>query len=478
MCRSYLNLKRQHNRRISHSIVGHALKEFVRRTEHHPIHGEPSLSRPGAISALDQHQAKSGTASLRFAWMLLAILFAGSVLNYLDRAVLGVLMPQVRHSLSLSNKDYGLVVNAFLLLYMAFYIVGGRISDWLGSRHSFIFNVTGWSIASMLHALSQGLVSLCAFRALLGAAEGGFFPTAIRSIADWFPLSHRAKAIGILLCGMSIGSFIAPPAVAWVAVRYGWRAAFLGTGALGFFLLLPWLLLQSRKTHPPFAVDSAAAPGPAPPHNVPILRALWQRKYLFLLGARSITDAIWFFCLFWIPGYFQEARGFNLLQVGRLLWIPYFSADLGALLGTWGSSALLQRGLSLDRSRKTVLIPSALLSLCSIGTFYAHTNSVALFCFCIALFGLFSWAGNVQYAITEVVPQQHVALLYGITGAVGTFLSAISQLFIGRAVDHVGYKPIFLALGSGLPLALVLVFSAGRITLWKAENADLQNQPS
>ncbi len=378
-------------------------------------------------------------------------------MNYLDRAVLGVLMPQVRHSLSLSNKDYGLVVNAFLLLYMVFYIVGGRVSDWLGSRHSFIFNVTGWSIASMLHALSHGLVSLCAFRALLGAAEGGFFPTAIRSIADWFPLSHRAKAIGILLCGMSIGSFIAPPAVAWVAVRYGWRAAFLGTGALGFFLLLPWLLLQSRKTHPPLAVDSAAAPGPAPQHNVPILHALWQRKYLFLLGARSITDAIWFFCLF---------------------WIPYFSGDLGALLGTWGSSALLKRGLSLDRSCKTVLIPSALLSLCSIGTFYAHTNSIALLCLSLALFGVFSWAGNVQSAITEVVPQQHVALLYGITGAVGTFLSAISQLFIGRAVDHVGYKPIFLALGSGLPLALVLVFSAGRITPWKAKNADLQNQPS
>ncbi len=430
-----------------------------------------------ASSLLEEPAGKGGSRSLRFAWLLLAVLFGGSVLNYLDRAVLGVLMPQVRHNLSLSNADYGLVVNAFLLLYMVFYILGGHISDWLGSRRSFIFNVIGWSAASMLHALSQGLLSLCAFRALLGAAEGGFYPTAIRSIADWFPLSHRAKAIGILLCGMSIGSFIAPPAVAWVAMRYGWRAAFLVTGALGFFLLIPWLLLQLRKTHPPFAVESAAALEPGTPRAVPISHALRQRKYLFLLGARSITDAIWFFCLFWIPGYFQEARGFNLLQVGRLLWIPYFSGDLGALLGTWGSSALLKRGFSLDISRKSVLIPSALLSLCSVGTFYAHTNWVALLCLSVALFGVFSWAGNVQSAITEVVPQQHVALLYGITGAVGTFLSAISQLFIGRVVDHVGYRPVFVALGIGLPLALVLVFAAGRITPWPSENTGLQNQP-
>lgn len=444
---------------------------------HNPTNVEPTRAALAPVAALDQETATNGTGSLRFAWILLAILFAGSVLNYLDRAVLGVLMPQIRHSLSLSNKDYGVVVNAFLLLYMVFYILGGRISDRLGSRRSFIFNVTGWSIASMLHALSQGLYSLCAFRALLGAAEGGFFPTAIRGISDWFPLSYRAKAIGIMLCGMSIGSFIAPPAVAWVAVRYGWRAAFVVTGALGFLLLIPWLLLQSGKTHqPPFAHAQSAGPELGTAHAVPFLHAVRQRKYLFLLAARSITDAIWFFCLFWVPGYFQEARGLNLFQVGRLLWIPYFSGDLGALLGTWGSSALLKRGFSLDRSRKTVLVPSALLAACSVGTFYAHNNSVALLCLSVALFGVFSWAGNVQSAITEVVPRQHIALLYGITGAVGTFVSAISQLFIGRVVDHVGYRPVFLALGIGLPFALVLVFAAGKITPWPLERTGLENQ--
>ena len=109
----------------------------------------------------------------RLAWLLLAVLFAGSVLNYLDRAVLGVVMPQVRHSLSLSNSDYGLVIHAFLLLYMIFYVVGGEVADWLGCRRSFVVNVIAWSTASVLQALSQGLASLCAFRGLLGAAEGG-----------------------------------------------------------------------------------------------------------------------------------------------------------------------------------------------------------------------------------------------------------------------------------------------------------------
>ena len=410
--------------------------------------------------------------------MLLAVLFAGSVLNYLDRAVLSVLMPQVRQSLSLSNKDYGLVVNSFLLLYMVFYVVGGRISDWLGSRRSFILNVTTWSIASMLHAFSQGLASLCAFRAMLGAAEGGFFPTAIRAISDCFPFSHRAKAIGIMLCVMSVGSFVAPPTVAWLAVRYGWRAAFLVTGALGFLLLIPWMLLQTRtsrfaeKDEPTLAVSQAASPQSPSSSTVPILHTLKQRKYLLLLAARSITDAIWFFCLFWIPGYFQEVRGFNLSQVGHLLWIPYFCGDIGALVGTWTSSALLTRGLSLDRSRKAVLVPSALLGLCSMGTFYAHSHLVALLALSLALFGVFSWAGNIQTAITEVVPPQHVAILYGITGAVGTFTAAISQLFIGRIVDHVGYEPVFLALGIGLPFALVLAFAAGKITPWQPKTTD------
>lgn len=411
-------------------------------------------------------------AKTRLAWMLLGVLFAGSVLNYLDRAVLGVVMPQVRRSLSLSNTDYGLVVNAFLVFYMIFYIVGGRVSDRLGCRRSFVVNVIAWSAASMLHALSRSLLSLCSFRALLGTAEGGFYPTAIRGVTEWFPISVRARAVGILLCGLSIGSLVAPPLVAAITLRYGWRAAFLITGALGFLLLPPWLFLHARAKEILERSDAAHPAGQAmaalgTQQSVSVFQAIRQKKYLCLLAARSITDAIWFFCLFWIPGYFQEVRGFSLSEIGRWLWIPYFCGDIGALVGTWISSAMITAGLELDRSRKAVLIPSAILALCSTATFYAGSHFGALAALSIALTGIFSWAGNLQTAITEVIPPQHVAVLYGITGAVGTSLAALSQLLIGHVVDRVGYEPVFIGLGTGLLVALALVFAAGKITLWQ-----------
>jgi MFS transporter, ACS family, hexuronate transporter len=407
----------------------------------------------------------------RFAWMLLGVLFAGSVLNYLDRAVLGVVMPQVRHSLSLTNSDYGLVVNAFLFCYMIFYVVGGRISDRLGCRSSFAVNVIAWSAASMLQALARGLISLCFFRGLLGAAEGGFYPTAVRGVSDWFSPANRAKAIGILLCGLSVGSLLAPPIVAALTVRFGWRAAFIVTGALGFLLLPAWHFLHRHAEH--FRAEpvstSALKPGsqPVTQTSVSIVQGAMQKKYLLLLAARSITDAVWFFCLFWIPGYFQEARGFNLAEIGRWLWIPYLSGDIGALAGTWVSSLLMNRGLTLDRARKAVMLPSALLGICGAGTYFLEGHFASLTALSIALFGIFSWAGNLQTAITEIVPPQHVAVLYGVTGATGTLTAALSQLLIGRVVDRSGYEFVFLGLGTGLLLALGLVFAAGKILLWQ-----------
>jgi ACS family hexuronate transporter-like MFS transporter len=151
------------------------------------------------------------TRQNRLAWMVVLLLFLGSVWNYLDRAVLGVVMPQLRRDLALTNTDYGVAVNAFLLLYMIFYILGGRLADSLGSRRTFTLTVVCWSVAHVLHALASGLRSLCLFRALLGIGEGGYYPTAMRGAAEWFAPKDRAKAVGILLCGLTMGTLVAPP---------------------------------------------------------------------------------------------------------------------------------------------------------------------------------------------------------------------------------------------------------------------------
>ena len=409
------------------------------------------------------------TLERRFAWLVVWVLFAGSVVNYMDRAALAVVMPQVRRDLGLSNTDYGLAVNAFLAAYMVCYILGGRLADRFGCRRMFSFTVVAWSLAKMAHVFARGLGSLCFFRALLGIGEGGFYPAAIRGTAEWFPPEQRAKGVGIMLCGLSVGALATPPFVAWVASLAGWRAAFLVTGAIGFLLLPPWLVLHGRirraygTSDPAPAMRQAAAADQTAWPEASLRDVLRTRKYWCMLAARSLSDGAWYFYLFWMPGYFQEVRGFDMRSVGALLWSPYFAADAGALAGAWTASALIGRGWSLDRGRKTVLVVSAALATLG-GTACALPAAwLALAAITVALFGHQSWSTNIHTAITEISPPKLVAMLYGITGAAGTAMGAISQPVIGRLVDLYGYMPAFVAAGAAYALGAVLLLSAGPI---------------
>jgi ACS family hexuronate transporter-like MFS transporter len=399
--------------------------------------------------------------------MVLGLLFVGSVVNYMDRAVLGVVMPQIRSDLLLTNADYGLAVNAFLVMYMIFYVVGGGVADRFGCRRTYLITVAFWSVASALHALARGLLSLSLFRALLGMGEGMFYPTALRGATEWFPPRTRAKAVGIVLCGLSVGVLITPPIVAWLTIHYGWRTAFALTGLSGFLLLIPWIGIH-RKIRQSFGVADPA-PALAEPQqadasdSIRLREVLTRRKYLCLLGARSLTDSAWYFYLFWISGYFQDERGFDLAAIGRRLWIPYLSADVGALVGAWVSSALITRGFGLDRSRKVTLMASA--SLCVVGAhaYVVGSSAWALGLISIGLFGHLAWSSNLHTAISEVAPPKYVALLYGITGASGTLLGAITQPLIGRTVDRVGYEPVFQAVAVLYLAAMALLLAAGKI---------------
>jgi MFS transporter, ACS family, aldohexuronate transporter len=397
----------------------------------------------------------------RFAWMLVSVLFAGSLINYMDRALLGFLMPQVRQSLSLTNTDYSLVVNSFLFTYMIFYVIGGRIADKLGYTRAFLVNVVVWCIASVLHAFSQGMLSLCVLRALLGVGEGGFFPTAMRGVARWFSPESRVKAVAVVLTGTGIGMLITPPIAAWLSLHYGWRTSFFATGAVGFALLPAWLFLH-RQVKANLDQDRGRLE-PDTTRDPSLFEVLRQRKYACLLMARALTDAAWFFYLFWLPGYFQEIRGFSLAMVGTLLWIPYLSADIGSLAGAWASSGLIARGFSLNRSRKAVLIGSALLCLCGPASYYASRPSATLALLSIAFFGQFAWGSNLHTAITEVTPTQYLGVLYGLAGAAGTLAGTLSQPLVGRLVDSTGYEPAFLAAGATFIIAIVLLLSAGKI---------------
>jgi ACS family hexuronate transporter-like MFS transporter len=410
----------------------------------------------------------SSLTQRRFAWIVVIFFFAGSVLSYVDRAVLGIVIPHVRRDLSITNTQYSTAINAFLITYMIFYILGGRLADRLGSRRTFTLNIVFWSIASMAHAVSRGIASLCVFRGLLGIGEGGFFPTAMRGAAEWFRSENRAKAVGVLLCGISLGMVVTPPVVAWITIRHGWRAAFLVTGAVGFFLIPPWLLLHRHIKQVYGKSDPAPAFKREHEHaqshgGLSLRQVLTRRKYWLFLLARAFPDAVTFFYLFWLPPYFQDVRHYDLEKVGKLLWIPFFCADLGALGGAWLSSALIRRGWGLHAGRRAVLFSSAVCPMLGACAFLVGPHTLALALVSLAMLGHFSWSANIQTVVTEITPPDHVAALYGLTGATGTLIAALTQPLIGRSVDRLGYAPSFVGTAVVYALALVMLISAGKI---------------
>ncbi len=401
----------------------------------------------------------------QLAWSIAALLFAGSVINYLDRAVLGVVMPQVRHDLRLSNQQYGWVVNAFLTAYMVSYVMGGRLADRFGCRRLVAWTAALWSLAGMAHAIVRGLAGLVSVRALLGLGEAGFYPAAMRGVSGWFPPKDRAKAVGLFLSALSVGTLLSAPIVAGITDRFGWRASFVVTGGCGFLLLPPWLYLHRhiRRIYgvpdPSPALRAVEGTG----GEVSLVYVLKSRKFLCTMGARGCSDAAWYFYLFWMPGYFQEVRGLRLALVGRLFWIPYLAAGAGALIGAWASSSLIHRGYSVDRGRKLVMAPAALVAACGASIYFAPWNALALAIMAGALLGHQAWSANIHTAISEISPSGHVAVLYGITGAAGTMLGAVAQLAIGPVVDAAGYELVFIGAGLAYALAVGLLFAAGKI---------------
>ncbi len=405
----------------------------------------------------------------RIAWLVVTLLFFGSVLNYVDRAALSIVKTDVCEELALSNEDYGQAMTAFLISYMVLYILGGRLADRFGCRRTFLLTVVFWSVANMLHAVARGLGSLSLFRALLGFGEGGYYPTAMRGAAEWLPAKQRALAVSLFLCGLCVGTMATPWLVAQITLYHGWRAAFLLTGAMGFLLIPPWLWLHwyVKKVY--------GTPDPAPYYqpqteglveaddDLSVPEVLRRRKYWCLLFARALTDGAWWFYLFWIPSYFREVRQFDLETIGLILWIPYLFADIGSLAGGLASSLLIHRGVGVNAARKSILIPSALLAALGGFTYFVAEPALAVALVSIALFGHLSWATNIHTAISEVVPLRHLAVLYGTTGAVGTLMGALTQTCIGRAIDTIGYAPVFVVVGLAYLLAIVLLLAAGRI---------------
>lgn len=382
-------------------------------------------------------------------WYIAIMLCLASTLNYLDRQTLSVLAQTIQRELNLTTIEYSYITTSFLVSYTIMYAVSGRLIDFLGTRRGFLIFVSGWSVANMLHALARTALQFSFFRFLLGATEPANFPGGVKAVSEWFPVRERALAVGVFNSGTAIGSALATPIVSFIALTWGWRYAFIVTGALGFVWVAVWAAFyRLPQDHPRISegeremilADTRAED--AVTGSAPIGRLLRMKETWGCILARVLTDPISYFLFFWTPTYLQQERGFNLADLGKFGWIPFAALAIGNLASGGIPRYLISRGWSISRARKATMlgVSCAMPVLCLLIT-QAKSPVMALGLMAAIMFGHAAW-GNITLP-AEVFPKRAVGSVSGFGGALGGFAGAITQLSIGWVVQNLSFTPIF-----------------------------------
>jgi MFS transporter, ACS family, hexuronate transporter len=396
-------------------------------------------------------------------WVIAGMLFLATMINYVDRTALAVVSVEVRSDFNLTEQDYSHIITLFLIAYAIMYAGSGYVVDRLGTRWGFAAFIFSWSIAQMLHALSWGKWSLGGFRFMLGLAEPGNWPAAAKAVAEWFPAHQRALGIGIFNAGSSIGSAIAPPMVAWMTYMYGWRSAFLVTGAMGLVWLIAWLILYEspsrnrwlrREEMPDIAPAAVSHAGAKPDWR----RVIAMRECYTLILARFFTDPVIYFVIFWLPEYLRRERGFDLAMVGQYVWVPYIFGDIGYVLGGWLSGRLIQSGWTLPRARKFVMLLGACCMPVAIAAPFVPHAWMAIGATCFVTFGHAFWVSNIQAIPTDLFHGGEIGTATGFSGMGGAIGGIIANLGTGYLVMHYSYAPVFLMAGLMHPLSAILIY--------------------
>jgi ACS family hexuronate transporter-like MFS transporter len=344
------------------------------------------------------------------------------------------------------------------------YAGGGALVDRLGTRRGLLVIMVGWSLASASHGLAGGFRSLLASRFLLGVGEGGGFPAATKAVAEWFPTRERSMAMGLINAGTAIGAVVAPPAIAAILQIASWRWVFAATGFVGLLWTIWWMrVYETPARHAKLsaaereAIAEALEPPPAGDATIPWVRLLAYRQVWGLVCAKFLSDAAWYFYLFWLPKYLYDVRGFDVKQVGYYAWIPYAAAGLGCLVGGWFSGWLLDRRWSLDAARKTALGASA--ALMPVIVFVTRVpTELAIVLFSIAFFGQQSWSTLVMIVPADLFSKRIVASVAGLVGFGGAMGGVVFNLIAGRILDSgLGYGVVFGIVGTFHVTAFVII---------------------
>jgi ACS family hexuronate transporter-like MFS transporter len=337
------------------------------------------------------------------------------------------------------------------------YAGGGKLVDLLGTRRGFTVIMLFWSLACASHALAAGFAMLLTSRFLLGMGEGGGFPAATRAVAEWFPSKERATAMGIINAGTAVGAVAAPPLIAAVLGYTNWRWIFVVTGGLGIFWAAWWRLSYDSTRS---LVGTFEDPTPESAATLPWIHLFRIRETWGLVTAKFLSDAAWFFYLFWLPKYLYDARGFDVKAVGTFAWMPSAAAGVGCLLGGGFSSYLLRRNCSLGMARKVALgLSAALMPFVILIPHVPVSSAIALFC--LAYFGQQSWSTLVMVLPADLYPQNIVGSVAGLVGFGGAMGGIVFGEVVGYLLDHgFGYGVVFRIAGTLHIVAFLIILFA------------------
>ena len=403
----------------------------------------------------------------RLRWLILFLLFLSTVINYVDRQALSVLLPTLRSELGISSSEYGTITTLFLTAYTIGQLFAGIVIDRIGTRRGFALSILFWSLAAMAHAFARGLASFGLLRFALGIGEAGNWPAGGKAVAQWFPQQRRAFGMAVFDGSSAVGAILAPPMVAALALYFGWRAAFIVTGALGFLWLAAWWwIYQTPEEHRWLSEtdraialqERGAGKARATTFGAALGQIIGWRQLWGLMATRMLATPVWWFYVFWLPDYLSKGRGFTLKEIGMFGWIPYLTVDIGKLIGGAGSDRLLARGHSATFARKSVMVAGALAMAAGVLVVGAQTSAGAITWVCVATFGFGLRSANILALHADIFPTETLATAVGLTGMASSLGGSIFTYTIGLMVDRTGYAPVFGVAGTLALLACVALF--------------------
>jgi MFS transporter, ACS family, hexuronate transporter len=418
----------------------------------------------------------------RYRWVICAILFVATTINYVDRNVLSFTMLDDHfrrvmlglpdgavigpEQMALFKERMGYVDAAFKFAYAMGFVLAGWMIDRLGTRKGFSISITVWSLAGIVHGFVNSVMGMSWARFLLGIGEAGNFPASIKSVAEWFPRKERSFATGLFNAGANVGIILTAACVPLIVATLGWRASFIITGALGFIVLALWLVFFYRpEAHPKVSAAELAyirSDGEEEGGKNVKWGALLPFKATWAFAtAKFLTDAVWWFYLTWLPSFFNDNAALttklDLKSVGIPFIIIYLISDGGSIFFGWLATRFIHLGWSVNRARKTTMLICA---LCVVPIFFASMTSsivVAIALISLATAAHQGWSANLFTTVSDMFPKRAVGSVTGIGGMFGGIGGALLAAVAGKIIGVAGYWPLFIFASCAYLLALGIV---------------------